>query len=473
MNKKIPKQRRAIVFQGGGALGAYEVGYYQALYENWKEKKEFDSPCDIVVGTSIGAINGSLLVGYFQKNQTWEGSVEHLKEFWNYISSPTNFSDVFTEMWDGWRKYFPEAPSKENSRRLFSVTEFMHRGVPNVFSAPKYRLDNQFYGLTQPWFQANNHALKESLEKFIDFPIATDFDKNEPHLLLLAVDVQEAIPVVFDSYKKADGKRKTIYGQKPAKNGEGTEGGFIIEYDDGIEVDHILASGSVPITFDYTKLKAKEINGHDVNNGKEVTRYFWDGSILHNTPLLPLIFHYARFWGDHISIEKMRESIFTGNEEQSNIPALFTYIVDMWAKKSKSIPNNLNDTISRYNEIMLADKTQFEEHLMTTINEKTALFKELIKLAKQKGATREDLEKILLKPIESQFRPGVKRANIDHIRGKFPMEVVRVQRRDDPDDVAQQALDFSPKTIETLIKEGYEDSKISLEKGLKEEYFLF
>ena len=32
-------------------------------------------------------------------------------------------------------------------------------------------------------------------------------------------------------------------------------------------------------------------------------------------------------------------------------------------KKSKSVPDNFNDTMSRYNEIMLADKTEFEEHM--------------------------------------------------------------------------------------------------------------
>jgi len=461
MSKKIPHHRRAIVFQGGGALGAYEVGYYHALYERFVEKKEFDTPFDVVVGTSIGAINGALLVGYFQKNQTWEGSVEHLKEFWKYISSPANFSDVFTEMWNSWRKYFPEAPSKEISRRLFSVNEFIYRGVPNVFAQPKYRFDNQFYGLAPPWFQANNQALKQSLEKFIDFPIATDYEKDEPRLLLVAVDVQEAVPVVFDSFKHADGKRNTIYGQKRTKDGKAT-GGFLIEYD-GIEADHILASSNVPITYDYTKLKAKEINGTDTNNGKEVTRYFWDGGLLHNTPLVPLIVYFKRFWDDYISIEKQREAVYSGNEDQTNHPQLYTYIVDMWSKKSKSVPDNFNDTMSRYNEIMLADKTEFEEHIMAGVNEDMAMFKELLKLAKDKGASKEELEKILMKPIQTQFRAGVKRARIDRIRGRFPLKIIRIQRRDDPDDVANQMMDFSPKTIETLFKEGYEDSKKSLE----------
>ena len=467
MSKKIPHHRRAIVFQGGGALGAYEVGYYEALYERFVEKKEFDNPFDVVVGTSIGAINGALLVGYFQKNKTWEGSVEHLKDFWNYVSSPANFSDVFTEMWDSWRKFFPEAPSKEFARRLFSVNEFLYRGVPNVFSSPKIRPDQQFYGLAPPWFQANNLALKQSLKKFIDFPIATEYEKDEPRLLLVAVDVQEALPVVFDSYKNVNGKRNTIYGQKKEKNGEAS-GGFLIEYD-GIEVDHVLASSNVPITYDYTKINAKEINGSDTNNGKEVTRYFWDGGLLHNTPLLPLIVYFKRFWDDYISIEKQREAIISSDEDFAQMPELYAYIVDMWPKKSKHVPNNFNEILSRYNEIMFADKTEFEEHLMEAENEKIVLFKDLIKLAKNKGATKTELEEILLKPIKTQFRAGVKRAGIDLIRGRFPLKIIRIQRRDDPDDVAHQMIDFSPKTIETLFKEGYEDSKKSLKHVFHDE----
>ena len=39
MSKEIPHHRRAIVFQGGGALGAYEVGFYESLYEKFIKEK--------------------------------------------------------------------------------------------------------------------------------------------------------------------------------------------------------------------------------------------------------------------------------------------------------------------------------------------------------------------------------------------------------------------------------------------------
>jgi hypothetical protein len=51
------------------------------------------------------------------------------------------------------------------------------------------------------------------LEKFAKFPISTRFEKGEPRLLLVAVDVQEATPVVFDSYENEDGTRKSEYGR--------------------------------------------------------------------------------------------------------------------------------------------------------------------------------------------------------------------------------------------------------------------
>ena len=53
--KTLPGQI-VLVLQGGGALGAYQAGVYQALREAGIEP-------DWVIGTSIGAINASLIAG--------------------------------------------------------------------------------------------------------------------------------------------------------------------------------------------------------------------------------------------------------------------------------------------------------------------------------------------------------------------------------------------------------------------------
>src|SRR5262249_10307447 len=57
------EQRQVVlVFQGGGALGAYQAGVYQALHESGIEP-------DWVMGTSIGAINASLIAGNEPRNR--------------------------------------------------------------------------------------------------------------------------------------------------------------------------------------------------------------------------------------------------------------------------------------------------------------------------------------------------------------------------------------------------------------------
>ncbi len=63
-----------LVFQGGGALGAYQAGVYQALHEAGIEP-------DWIIGTSIGAINASLIAG-----NAPEQRLGRLKEFWDRMA---------------------------------------------------------------------------------------------------------------------------------------------------------------------------------------------------------------------------------------------------------------------------------------------------------------------------------------------------------------------------------------------------
>src|ERR1700756_1588391 len=65
-----------LVLQGGGALGAYQVGVYQAMHEAGIEP-------DWVIGTSIGAINACLIAG-----NPPERRLERLEEFWRRVTHP-------------------------------------------------------------------------------------------------------------------------------------------------------------------------------------------------------------------------------------------------------------------------------------------------------------------------------------------------------------------------------------------------
>src|SRR4051812_15091376 len=63
-----------LVLQGGGALGAYQAGVYQALHEAGIEP-------DWVIGTSIGAINAGIIAG-----NAPEDRLDRLQQFWRRIN---------------------------------------------------------------------------------------------------------------------------------------------------------------------------------------------------------------------------------------------------------------------------------------------------------------------------------------------------------------------------------------------------
>src|SRR6202012_1115858 len=74
--------RRVLVLQGGGALGSYQAGAFQALCRNG-----FDP--EGVAGISIGAINAAIIAG----NEA-DKRVDRLKEFWELVSSPVPWNPV-------------------------------------------------------------------------------------------------------------------------------------------------------------------------------------------------------------------------------------------------------------------------------------------------------------------------------------------------------------------------------------------
>jgi NTE family protein len=73
--RRLPFECVALVLQGGGALGAYQAGVYEAL-------AEADINPDWVAGVSIGAINSAIIAG----NETSE-RVGKLRTFWQEITA--------------------------------------------------------------------------------------------------------------------------------------------------------------------------------------------------------------------------------------------------------------------------------------------------------------------------------------------------------------------------------------------------
>src|SRR6476619_6027472 len=76
------KAQRVLVLQGGGALGSYQAGAYQALCRSGFEP-------EWVAGISIGALNAAILAGNEPHKR-----VDRLKEFWDMVSQPVPWSPV-------------------------------------------------------------------------------------------------------------------------------------------------------------------------------------------------------------------------------------------------------------------------------------------------------------------------------------------------------------------------------------------
>ena len=114
MNSKIKpigaRPRVALVLQGGGALGAYHAGVYQALHEHGLTP-------DWVVGTSIGAINGAIIAGNERSLR-----VEKLKAFWDEVAH-TDLLDM---------RKVPDAARQFNT--LLTTIDTVTQGVPGMYT---------------------------------------------------------------------------------------------------------------------------------------------------------------------------------------------------------------------------------------------------------------------------------------------------------------------------------------------------
>jgi NTE family protein len=137
--------RIALVLQGGGALGAYQVGVFQALHEAGIEP-------DWVSGVSIGAINAAIIAG-----NPPERRLERLTTFWQRITE---------------RKVWLHTPDGDVYRQARNLTSSM---MTALLGQPAFFKPNQ----VNPWFAPagakaatsfyDNAPLRETLLELVDF----------------------------------------------------------------------------------------------------------------------------------------------------------------------------------------------------------------------------------------------------------------------------------------------------------------
>ena len=232
----------------------------------------------------------------------------------------------------------------------------------------------------------------KTLDKFVHFPIITK--KGQPRFLLVAVDVETGDAVTFDSY----GKRESVKGlADPSRHysvyGTDEQNKHVLIYDKGINIDHVLASGTFPNFFDYPKFKVKD---SDLNN-EEKEHIFWDGGFRSNTPLREVVHAHRDFW--HADDD---------DKEEDDVPKyLEVYIADLWPSKLKEEPISLDlDFVeNRKLNIIFADKTHYDEQMAEVVSDYIDLTKALKNLAERTGASKE-VEHLLEKHAGSKNRGG-------------------------------------------------------------------
>ncbi len=457
-NYTIPTKERALVLQGGGSLGAYEAGAYKGIYEflvKWDKDhfKETKSTFDIVAGTSIGAINSAVLVSYVIENQTYEGSAERLIDFWHYLSKESKVdNNPFFEMyWDFLHKFNKKNATPEAARRYYSAKEFAFYGVTNAFFPHNPTYDQKFHDPENIWYRYSNEPLKKSLERFVKFPIATTEEADQPRLLLVAVDVAEGIPVTFDSHATEDGSRKSEYGQFLKKDEKDPLFKYTIRYDEGITADHVIASGSFPVNFDYRKILV-ENNYMDITSSttenvpKKEIRYFWDGGLMTNTPLMQLVLQHRWYW-------------YKTKGLKDNVPRLGICIVNLHPTRQDEIPVDRDGAINRNNDITFSDSSSIEESMLLIVSDYVNLVRKLIKVSTENGVNKEIIDQLLdEKTANPSFFPRIQRYS-DLLAGRFQIdELIRVNRENDEHTISNKIFDFSKKTINLLLQRGYDDA---------------
>jgi NTE family protein len=570
VNIIVKMVQRALVFQGGGSLGAYEAGVFKALCEvlvekdNKIEAKKNRPLFDVIAGSSIGAVNAAIIVDSIKKrlkdnkdnndkgslssntvtNTTttalkqqskliWKDVANELDRFWNEISHSTWWldNDFFNMWWDNWNKitktniqsyisilnenekifssggknnnqtsfsplhfYNPEnmtpVASAESARRYFSWIYFLFSGVPNVMSPNFQQPDTKFFLGIPSFARFDNTPLTKTIKRYWDYekyPIKTQFEKGEPRLLLVSVDVMDAASAVtFDSYTCKTKYTDSITLDK--KDGNDNDFKYIIEYSEGISIEHVNASMSPHLRYQYPKFKA-----YSERERKHIDRYFWDGAYLSNTPLKELIQVHRDYWYED------------GNDERKHVPHLEVYIVNLYptVEKNNELPKDANTIEDREMDIRFHDRTQYDIKVAQLISDYIILYgqvknlaiKHLEKLGHNKSKEfLEDLQEILNKKIpegqknigrriathkkenkqkeeyeysnnnNDDFQSNPIKKYKDIIEGRFDIaKVVYIDRKDDGNTIFGKAAEFSTKTITKLKEDGYKEALKEIE----------
>jgi NTE family protein len=198
---QIPRPERchriALVLQGGGALGAYQAGVYQALQEAGLEP-------DWVSGVSIGAINATIIAGNPPAQR-----LERLRTFWERITE--------RKIWN----YTPDGDVFRKARNATSSFMTIMQGQPGFFKPRNPSPWLSFAGAETATSYYDNSPLRETLLELVDFSLVNE---RAVRLSVGAVNILDGNFVYFDNAQ------------------------------DVIEPEHVMASGALPPALPMVKI---------------------------------------------------------------------------------------------------------------------------------------------------------------------------------------------------------------------------
>ena len=168
------KAQPVLVLQGGGALGSYQAGAYQALCH-------FDFEPEWVAGISIGAVNAAIIAGNERDKR-----IEKLKEFWQMVSSPVPWHPTTKN--ERGRVLFNETSAALIA--TFGVPGFFTPRIPPAPLWPAGTVQAQSYYDTAP--------LRKTLERLVDFDRINDL---KVRLSVGAVSVSTGNFRYFDNFE--------------------------------------------------------------------------------------------------------------------------------------------------------------------------------------------------------------------------------------------------------------------------------
>jgi NTE family protein len=244
-----------LILQGGGSLGAFGCGVFKAL-ANSKIK------IDIIAGTSIGGLNASIIAG----SKGEDHPEKALEQYWLELGecSSANLNSPFME---GLARNptptltqlpLPTTATTDHSAmthisQVKSVMSFYTSAIygDDKIFVPRWRPEFAFadpqYFTPNKWTYLYDHSpLVKTAEKYIDYNKLQPNGKSNSRLIITAVNVLTAEPLIFDSAKQQ------------------------------ITSKHILAATGYPSYY---------FPWAEVEKGV----YAWDGSLLSNTPLREVI----------------------------------------------------------------------------------------------------------------------------------------------------------------------------------------